>query len=163
MNFWYFIYLYYTIIVCLVILVLFWRNPKRIKELFPTVILGFVVQFLTEEFLINAGLYQFPNAFLPIFGIPLCHLLWGAGGAIVVMYFIPRKFLKKLFVILIFTVITLMFEYIPEHVGKAEHLGKYNMILDAMQDYLSLIVLVFFSEGLFGKRIHPKDSKLQAS
>lgn len=65
----------------------------------------------------------------------------------------PQSFLGKLFSMLIFTVITLIFEYFPGHYDKAAHIGKYTEVHDAIQDFISLVILVTFSEGLFGNRI----------
>lgn len=152
MSIWRYIYVFYVIIVWAVIFVFI--KPQRLKALLPVSLLGVLVLFLTEEFLVTAGLYKFSNAFLPVFGIPFFHLLWGAGAAIIVMNFMPQSFIKKLFTILIFTVITMIFEYFPEnYANKATHVGKYSEIHDAIQDFLSLLILVTFSEGFFGKRI----------
>jgi hypothetical protein len=151
------IYLYYALLVLIVVFILYKINPNRIKELLPISIISLAVLFLSEEYLITTGLYQFTNALIPIFGVPLFHLIWGAGSGIIVMFFMPQKFVNKLFVILVFTFVTELFEYIPEHIDKAKHLGKFNEFHDFIQDFISLSLLVFFSEGFFSKRFNFND------
>ena len=152
MDFWQYIYITYLIITYGAAFIL--MKPKRIKEMLPIALIGIIVLFLTEEYLITLGLYKFPNAILPIFGVPFFHLLWAGAAAMIFMNFMPVDFAKKLLVILVFTLLTMLFEYFPEHHDKAQHLGKYSEIHDAIQDCISLILVVWFSEGLFGKRIH---------
>jgi hypothetical protein len=153
------------LIVAIIYLVIVWGfiaifiKPHRIKELLPIAVIGFLVLFLTEKYLITLGLYEFTKPILPIFGIPLLHLLWGAGSAIVVMNFMPQNIIKQLFILLIFTFITMIFEYFPEHLGLTKHLGKYSEIHDAIQDYLSLIVVIWLSEGFFKKSIYKEPVK----
>lgn len=154
MGIWKYIYLIYLLItLCAVFIIV---KPKRIKELLPVAFVGIAILFLTEKYLLTLGLYEFSNALVPILGIPLFHLLWGIPAAIILMNFIPRKFAWKLLVILAFTLITMAFEYFPEHHGMARHLGKYGEIHDCIQDYISLILVVWFSEGLFGRHIHSR-------
>ena len=146
-----YIYIIYVLIVWG--LVFTFIKPQRIKELLPVSLLSALVLFASEKYLMTLGLYSFPNAFLPIFGVPFLHLLWGAGGGIIVMNFIPQSFAKKMFAILIFTVINGAFEQIPEMYGQAARLGAYSEFHDFIQDLLSLIIFVTISEGLLGKRI----------
>lgn len=129
-------------------------KPQRIKELLSISIIGFIVLFFTEKYLVTLGLYEFTNPSLPIFGIPLLHLLWGAGSAIVFMNFMPKNFIKQIFILLIFTIVTMVFEYFPEHMGLTKHLGKFTEIHDAIQDFISLILVLWLSEGFFRKRIY---------
>ena len=74
--------------------------------------------------------------------------------AMIFMNFMPVGFAKKLLVIIAFTLLTMVFEYFSEYHDMSQHLGKYSEIHDAIQDIISLILVVWFSEGLFGKRIH---------
>jgi hypothetical protein len=156
MGFWRFIYLFYVIITYGAVFILL--KPKRIKEMLPIALVGIIVLFLTEEYLITVGLYKFPNAILPVFGIPLFHLLWAGAAAMIFMNFMPVGFSKKLLVILAFVLLTMIFEYFPEHHDKSLHLGKYSEIHDAIQDFISLILVVWFSEGFFSKRIHQNEN-----
>jgi len=152
MGIWKYIYVFYVIIVWSFIFIYF--KPSRLKELLPVSLLGILVLFLAEENLVTLGLYNFPNAMFPIFGIPFFHLIWGAGAAIVVMNFIPQAFSKKMFAILVFTAVTMLFEYFPENFANAAtHMGNYSVTHDAIQDFLSLFILVTLSEGLFGRCI----------
>lgn len=152
MGFWRYIYILYVIITYGAAFIL--MKPKRIKEMLPIALIGILVLFLTEEYLITLGLYTFPNAILPIFGIPFFHLLWAGAAAMILMNYMPLDYSRKLLVILAFTLLTMIFEYFPEHHDKAQHLGKYSEIHDSIQDFISLILVVTLSEGFFGKRIH---------
>lgn len=129
-------------------------KPKRIKELLPISILAMIILFVAEYFLISLNLYRFNSPMLPIGGIPLFHLIWGAGSGIVVLHYMKKGFTEKVVLIIFFTIVTLAFEYIAESIGAASHLGNFNEIHDAFEDLIILIALVWISEGLWGNRIH---------
>jgi hypothetical protein len=131
-------------------------KPKRIKELIPIAILGFVILFISEEFLITLDLYKFNKPWIPIFGIPLFHLIWGAGSGIVVLHYMRKDFARKIIILLFFTIVTLAFEFVAESVGAATHLGKFTEIHDVFEDFIILVLLVFISEGIWGERIYSK-------
>ena len=152
MDFWRYIYIYYVIITWGT--VFFLMKPRRIKELLPIALIGIIILFSTEKYLLTLDLFRFPNAVFPIFGVPFFHLIWGGAAAMIFLNFMPQNFAKKLLTVLVFTGITLLFEYFPEHHGKAQHIGKYSEIHDAIQDFFSLVLVLWFSEGFFGKRIH---------
>lgn len=54
MRFWRYIYIFYMIITLGVVFIL--MKPKRIKEMLPVALIGIVILFLTEEYLITLNL-----------------------------------------------------------------------------------------------------------
>lgn len=130
-------------------------KPQRIKNLLPVAVLSAVILFAAEMFLITLNLYRFNNPMISIGGIPLFHLVWGAGSGIVVMNFMKRDFASKFLLVVFFTLVTLAFEYASESIGATTHLGRYTEIHDAFQDFTILITLVWISIGLWGEIIIP--------
>lgn len=55
-------------------------KPKRILKLWSISLLAALALFETELFFTSLKQYKFNNPFLPIVGIPLFHLIWGAGN-----------------------------------------------------------------------------------
>lgn len=133
--------------------VLTFIKPQRIKSLLPVAILSALILFVAEMFLITLNLYKFDNPVISIGGIPLFHLIWGAGSGIVVMNYMKRDFAGKFLMVVFFTLVTLAFEYTAESIGATTHLGKYTEIHDAFQDLVTLVALVWVSEGLWGRVI----------
>ena len=130
-------------------------KPKRIKELLPIAVLSALILFVFEMFLHGLDLAMFNNPLLPIAGTPFFHLVWGAGSGLIFVYFMKEEFSKKIFVILIFALITGVFGFISEKVGNHSHLGKFNDLYNFAFDYVTLVFLIWIAEGLFMRRIYP--------
>ena len=152
------IYIYLIYFIISVIVVIAFIKPKRIKELLPVAVLSVLLLFSIELLLIKLDLYRFNNPIVSIGGVPLFLLLWGATSGIVVMQLMNGTFLKKVITILLLTLAVLGLESISEYVNAASHLGKFNDIAEAFIDFITLVLLVWISEGLWGDRIHNKKS-----
>ena len=129
-------------------------KPERIKQLLPVSLVAIVVLFLVEQFLIYLGLIRFNAGFMKIAGIPLFHFLWAAAGGIFVMNFIKEEFGKKLPLILVFTFLAEIFQFFAVASGNFSLLGRYTYIVDIPLTFGALLVFVWLSEGLFGKRVY---------
>lgn len=130
-------------------------KPKRAKELLPVAVLSMLVLFGIEMFVQALELTKFNNPFLPVAGIPLFHLLWGAGSGIIFVYFMKKEFIKKAFIIFVFTFIAGIFGYISEKIGNHSHMGNIHDTYNYILDYLTLVFLIWAAEGLFMKSIYP--------
>ena len=129
-------------------------KPKRMKELLPIAVISVLALTLADVYIINLGLYQFNNPLFNVLGAPLFHLLWaGAAGMIFVNYMKPG-FSRKFVTVLFFTVITLALEFIAEKAGVSSRLGGYSILYSALLDFATLVILLWISEGLYGKRIY---------
>lgn len=128
-------------------------KPKRIKDLLPIGLLALIIIFVTEEFLISLGLYQFNKPLINVFGTPFYHLIWSAGSGIIYMNYMKKEFVKQVLVVLLFTLLTLGFEYLAEKAGVASHLDGYKETHQFLVDLAALVILKWVSIGLFGDRI----------
>ncbi|MCL5290222.1 MAG: hypothetical protein M1489_04200 [Firmicutes bacterium] len=139
--------------------VLFVVKPTRIKELWPCGILGAAVVFETWLLLQGLHLSWFKDGFLPIAGVPIGQLLWGAAAGIFVAALLPLEFGGKIFIAIISTLLSSGFGYLSEHITRDHVHSRYfsdteNMVLD----FIMLSLFIWFAEGLFHNRIHQKEA-----
>lgn len=147
-------YLYLIYFIISVIVVIVFIKPKRIKELLPVAFLSALLLFSIEILLVKLDLYRFNNPIVSIGGVPLFLLLWGGTSGMVVIQLMKRAFLKKVIIILLLTLAVLGLESFSEFVKAASHLGKFNDVAEAYIDFMTLVLLVWISEGLWGDRIY---------
>lgn len=129
-------------------------KPQRIKALLPIGLLAAIVLFGAEMYFLSLGLHKYNNPFLPIAGIPLFHLTWSAGSGIIFAHFLKKEFSKKLVIIFIFTVLTMLFGYISDTVGNHTNMGSFNDVYHFILDFFILGVLAWVAEGIFKERIY---------
>jgi hypothetical protein len=55
---------------------------------------------------------------------------------------------------ILFSLSVLGLESVSEYVGAASPLGKFNNIIEFYFDFLIIVLLIWVSEGLFGRKIH---------
>lgn len=84
------------------------------------------------------------------------HLLWAGGAGIVFINYMKPGFAGKLVNVVFFTVITLVLEFIAEKAGVASRLGSFSILHSAFLDFVTLVVLLWISEGLYGNRIYER-------
>lgn len=151
-------YIYVIYFVISLIVVIIFIKPKRIKELLPVSVLSALILFLIEFTLIKLEVYRFNNPIVSVAGVPLFLLLWGAISGMVVMQLMKKEFLLKLIIIILLTLSVLGLEAISEYIGAASHLGKFNNVIEAYFDFLTIVLLVWISEGLWRDRIYKQES-----
>lgn len=142
----------FAIVVWAVIFILI--KPRRIKELLPIGLIAALILFTTDEILISLRAIKFNQPLLPIAGQPLFHLVWGAGGGILLINYLKEEFSKKLPIILFFGIATVFFEYVAETAGSYTTVREFTFTHDFLIDIFSLAFLVWVSEGLFGDLIY---------
>ena len=142
----------FAIIVWVAVFILL--KPQRIKQLLPVAVLSVIVLFGVEVYFKSLGLHKYNNPFLPIAGIPLFHLIWGAGSGIIFVNYIKKEFSQKLIMILFFTILTGVFAYISDMVGNHSNLRGFNDLDHFVLNFFTLSFLIWASEGLFGKQIY---------
>jgi hypothetical protein len=130
-------------------------KPKRILKLWPISLLAALALFGTELFFTSLKQYKFNNPFLPIVGIPLFHLIWGAGSGLIFIYFMKKEFGKKLAIILVFTIVVEIFGYFSSEVGNHHMLGNFSRVYHFVENFITLSFLAWISEGMFKDRIYP--------
>ena len=134
-------------------------KPHRTKQLLPIAIFSAMVLFAAEYFLISLKLFRFNNPLIPIGGIPLFHLIWGAGSGLVFIHYMKKEFIKKLVLIAFFTIITLLFETFSLTIGASSQLNGFTTFHSAIVDILMLALLIGVSESLWGDRIYSYSPK----
>lgn len=130
-------------------------KPKRIVDLWPISILAALVLFGAELFFTTLDQFKFNNPLLPIAGIPLFHLIWGAGSGLVFIYFMKKEFGKKLVIILVFTIFVEIFRYFATQVGNHSMFGNFDLVHHFVENFIVLSFLAWVSEGMFKERIYP--------
>lgn len=138
------------------IFIFIFLSPKRIKELIPIAVLGFVTLTIVDVYVTSLNLYQYNKPLLNIWGAPLFHLLWGGGAGIVFIHYSRPGFTRKFINVVLFTLITLALEFIAEKAGVAQRLGNFGVLHSVLLDFSSLVVLLWVAEGLYGNRIYKK-------
>jgi hypothetical protein len=85
-------------------------------------------------------------------GIPLFLVIWGAGIGIVVMHYMPDRFNKKIIVIAIFTLISILVDRLALLSGYHVH-NNFGLFHAIIQDFTAISIFVFLAEGFFGSRV----------
>lgn len=134
-------------------------KPMRVKELFPVAILSALVLFIGEYLLISLRLFVFNNPLIPIGGIPLFHLIWGAGGGLIGMNYMQKEFARKVVTIITFAIVTLPFEIISTSVGASSMINGFNLFYSFIINISGIVMIVWISEGLWGDRIYSYSTK----
>lgn len=147
--------LIFAIIVWIAVFILI--RPQRIKSLLPVGVLSALILFGVELYFGSLGLHKYNRPLLPLAGIPLFHLVWGAGSGIIFVHYLKQEFSQKIIVILFFTIFTGIFAYFADMVGNHSNLKGFNEIYHLTLNFFTLCFLAWTSEGLFGKRIHAKN------
>ena len=148
-----YINLIYAVVVWVAVFILI--KPGRIKRLLPLGILSALILFGVELYFMSLMMHKYNNPLLPIAGIPLFHLIWGAGSGIIFFNYLKKGFSKKLLVIFFFTILTQVFFYIANKVGSHTGLNGFNDMYHFILNFFTLSILAFFGEGLFGRNIYP--------
>lgn len=148
-------HLFYCIATWLFVLVFI--RIERIKELLPIAIISMLALMITDQFVISTRLYKFNNPLVDVMGAPLFHILWASAAGIVFINYMKPDFTSKFVMIVLFTTITLILEFIAEQAGVATRLGNYNIIHSIFVDSGTLIALLWISEGLYGERIYTRE------
>lgn len=147
----------FATIAWLVVLLLI--KPHRIKELWPCGFLGTVVVFVTWQMLQTLNLAWFIDGFLPIAGIPVFHLFWGAAAGIFVANFLPKEFGGKVVIAVLSAILSSAFGYVSEHITKDHvHNPVFSDIHNLAIDVIMLSIYIWYAEGLFYNRIHSNNS-----
>jgi len=147
-----YINLFYAIIVWVAVFILI--RPQRIKSLLPVAFLSAIILFGVELYFKSLGLHKYNNPFLPVAGIPLFHLFWGAGSGMIFVNYMKKEFSKKLIIISFFAILTSAFAYGSDMIGNHVNLKGFNDMYHIILNFFTLSILIWVSEGLFGERIY---------
>jgi hypothetical protein len=123
---------------------------ERIKELWPVAVLSALWLFIVNYFSIKLGYFEFTKYFVLISGVPPFHIIGGAAGGLLLINFLPRKPLNKIFLIIIASVFIYLSEYIFGRLGAFEY-GTFNSITSFIQIIAAFSILIWLSLALLGE------------
>jgi len=99
---------------------------QRIKQLWLIGVISFVWLFIVNFIFIQLGYFKFYNAFLPIGGVPLFHLIGGAGGGILLMNWMQRNNLYKIVLIFFFSGLLSLSALVHIYYGAMVHSASFT-------------------------------------
>lgn len=118
---------------------------ERIKQIWPVAIVSFVWLFVLDYIFVMLGYYNFINVVWAVGGIPLIYIVGGSAGGLLMMNWLPRRSLYKVFVVLFFSGLLSVSAYVFELLG-AFTLGKgYNHLINYIFNTAGLSLLVWLS------------------
>lgn len=129
-------------------------KPRNIKILWPMAILSAAILFGSTEWLISIVAYRFNINFLPILGIPLFYIIWGASSGLVYIYHARGSIYKRLVLTILFPMLLLVMEKFVENANRVEHLGKFTDIHQFVFDISILLSFAYLSDNIFRERIN---------
>lgn len=130
-------------------------RPKRILELFPVGIISMAALFGTDLFFTSMHVYGFANPILPIFGIPVLWPILALGSGILIGHFLKPVFIKKVILIVLFSLIARGIDFLEVLYGSHFH-NNFQWYHNLLQNFVILAFIVWVSEGLFYDRIYGK-------
>nr|MDA8228015.1 hypothetical protein [Desulfitobacterium hafniense] len=102
--------------------------------------------------------YQFYNAILPIGGVPILHLIGGAGGGILLMNWMQRNHLYNIVLIFFFSGLLSLSALIHIYYGAMVHSTSFTHLEEFVLNIAGLSVLVLVSLAIIGEeRIYEGD------
>ncbi|HBV96032.1 MAG: hypothetical protein JL50_05325 [Peptococcaceae bacterium BICA1-7] len=128
---------------------------ERLKEIWPVAVVGIIWQFIMNYMMIEGGYYRFNSWIVIIAGVPLFHLIGGAGGSILLLNWMKRNPLYNVILVLFFSGLLLLSESIMIRYGAFQYTNGFNSFLSYLQNVAGLSILVWLSLALVGQeKIH---------
>lgn len=126
---------------------------ERIKQIWPVLIVSFVWLFVLDYIFAALGYYHFENAIFEVGGIPLIYLVGGSAGGLLMMNWLPRRPLYKIFTVLFFSGLLSISAYIFELLGAFTPAKGYNYLLNYLLNTAGLSLLVWLSLEFVDEKI----------
>ena len=145
----------YAIIVWVVMLLLI--KPKRIWELAPIGILASMLIFVGQQSLFSLNLLRYNKGLIILAGIPLFQYFWAFAFGIIMINYMQQEWHKKLPIIALFAIISVLHGYIASTIGNLSYLNGFNVLYDLGLTFLVFSFGVWIAEGMFKERIYSKE------
>lgn len=124
---------------------------ERIKELLPVAAISFIWMFILELIFVTLGYYRYTKWIVIIAGVPLFHLVGGAAGGMLLLNWIGKNPLSKVFSVSLFSMLLSASEYVIVHFGAFKHLHDFNYLISFIFNIAGLSFLVWFSIAIVGE------------
>lgn len=129
----------------------------RIKQLFPIGVLSMVLLLIFQESTISLNLLKYEPDVAMILDIPVFQYIWAFATSILLISFIEEDWLKKVPVIVAFSVYSIILAFIADTFQDIHYLNGFNLFYDLGLTLTVFSFGVWLSEGLFKERIHSKN------
>lgn len=124
---------------------------QRIKQLWLVGVISFFLLFIVDFIFVQLGYYKFYNELLPIGGIPIAHLIGGAGGGILLMNWMKRNPLYKIILVVFFSGLLSLSELVHIYYGVMVHSNRYTNLEGFVLNIAGLSILVWLSLAAVGE------------
>lgn len=109
-------------------------------------ILAALVLFCSEHYLHTLGLMTFSNPLFPIAGMPLFHLVYGAGAGMVLIASLRKYPNYRFRLVCLFTLVHQLLNLFSEKVANHMMVGTYTIFHHLWLDFLSIVLVVASAE-----------------
>lgn len=72
---------------------------RRIREIWPVTVVAIFLFFIVNYLFIGWGYYRFTHVLISFMGVPFIQVLGGAGGGLLLMNWMPRSPMSKIFLV----------------------------------------------------------------
>jgi hypothetical protein len=124
---------------------------KRIRELWPVSFISVILLLVFDFTSIHLGLYRFNDNLINIGGIPFFYLMIGAAGGLLLLYFMRRVLLYNILIMVLYTGLLILAEYMFIRIGAFQHLDGYNLGYSFLLTLSGVIATVLLAIGVIGK------------
>lgn len=126
----------------------------RIKQLWPVALISAIWMFILNYIFIRLGYYQFTHVIVAIAGVPFFHVIGSAAGGILLMNWMQRSPLYKVFIVLLFSGFLNLASIIFMRLDSFIMLGGFNHVLHFAINIAGVSLLVWFSLALGEENIY---------
>ena len=123
----------------------------RIKTIWPAAVISMVLGFLLNYAFIQWGYWEFTRYLVLIAGVPPFHVLGIGAGGILFVNWIKRDFVNKVIVVVFWSVLLTLAEFIMIYVDAYQFLKGFNYTLAFIRNVAGLSFSVWLSIMLLGE------------
>lgn len=131
---------------------------KKIKRLLPVGFLAAGLLFAAQYTAITLNLIRYTKAIFYMAGMPLFQFLYAFAYGILLIHFMKKEWVRKIPVLIIFTLINEVITFILNIAGILEFLNRYNFWVDTVLTFAAFSIGVWMAEGLWKDRIYQDES-----
>jgi len=123
----------------------------RIRQIWPAALLAAVWMFILNYIFVNLGYYQFTRYIVAIGGVPLFHLIGSAAGGLLLINWVGRSSLLKVFIVLVFAGLLNLASTLFMMLGVFKMLNGFNHVLHFSINVAGVSLLLWLSLALLGE------------
>jgi len=140
--------LIWALILCSLALILI--PLERIKQIWPVAAVTFAWFFTVNYFFIGWGYYRFTHVLISVAGVPFIQALGGAGGGLLLMNWMPREPLYKIFLVVLASGFFSLSSYIFTLFRAFQYGHGFNHLLSFIHNLAMISILVWLCLAVTG-------------